>query len=460
MFDTDTFPDVPSTIPNYRSFFTPQEHQEQLTQVADRRADARLSVIGESEAGRPIHALRLGEGSTTALCIGGAHANEPVGSMTCQALVHLLTTDSELSRSLDYEFVFVPVADVDGALLNRGWFDGPFTPENYAMNFYRPDSTRDVEWRFPFEYERLSFSDPPPENEALAGCIRKHSPGFVASFHNAPIGTCFHCLSEPFEGLYEPLQDIPLEHDVPLYRGEPDASYMEELADGIFTVPTTISQYDWAREQPDIDPADLDTGGGTLDFARRHNPDAVQLFTEVPYWRADTAADDTTVDRTREEVLVAGLEQRKEVATLFADYLADISDLLPNTRLAASIERFAEVDVERYARRKRRIRESEEYDEPATRAQVWSETQLQPFTRLLYIGPLLRTVEHALQGTTDPDARSRLRAVHREATHAFHERRSSFELDGDLVPIAELVDIQARSVLTCLATLQQKDYFG
>lgn len=460
MSDIETFPDIESTVPTYRSFFTPHEHRDRLETVAASNAGADLSSIGDSEAGRPIHALTLGEGSTTAMFIGGAHANEPVGSMTCQALLQVLTTDDVLRRSLDYEFVFVPVADVDGAILNRGWFDGPFTVENYALNFYRPDPSRDVEWRFPFEYRQLSFTDPPPENQALADCLREHAPGFVGSFHNAPLGTCFHCLSDPFESLYDPLQAIPNEHDVPLYRGEPDASYMDELADGIFTVPTTVDQYEWATDVPDVDPGELDTGGGTLDFAREHNPDAVQLFTEVPYWRADVAADETPVDRTRAAVLVDGLDARQEIAELFSGYLDDVGASLPETRLAASIRSFADLDPERFEQRKQRIRDADEYDDNATRAQVWSETQLQPFARLLYVGPLLRTVERAIQETTDPGARAALRSVHRDARQSFHDKLASFDLDGELVPISELVTIQARSVLTCLSALDDKDYFA
>lgn len=456
----ETFPNLSEDLPTYERFLTPSEHHEQSHTLAAEYEAARYTTLGQSTDDRSLYALTVGEGSETALFLGGTHANEPVGSMTCAALAQALARNHDLRARFDYTFVFVPVADPDGAALNRGWFDGPYTLETYVTGGYRADPAQDVEWRFPIEYEQLSFEDAPQTNSVLADLVRTQEPAVVVSLHNGHLGTCYHCLSEEFPALYEPLSSIPPEHGISLYHGEPDVSYMEAYAPGIWSVPTTVDQYEYVATETDVDPGSLDTGGGSLDFARQCRPDAVQLFTEVPYWNVEAATDETFTDRTRREVIVEGLECRQDWVGVVAREYERIAHLLPDGRLTASVDA-ASGTVGGLADRIERVRSDEAYDEPATRAQAWSQTVAEPYARLLYAGPFLRAIDRAIQ-SSDKDDTTVLHSARTAVMAELNEqlRRIRKEITPELIPIDDLVAVQARSALTGLAHLNDINHFG
>ena len=70
----------------------------------------------------------------------------------------------------------------------KGGFKGPYTPLNYALNFYRPAGFQQVEWTFPIKYKTLDNNDPIPETKALMKIIEEEKPIFIYSLHNAGFG--------------------------------------------------------------------------------------------------------------------------------------------------------------------------------------------------------------------------------------------------------------------------------
>ena len=56
---------------------------------------------------------------------------------TIMAMCEALLSNDEALEATGVEWHFVPDADPDGTRLNEGWFDGPWTREHYARNFYR-----------------------------------------------------------------------------------------------------------------------------------------------------------------------------------------------------------------------------------------------------------------------------------------------------------------------------------
>ncbi|PSQ60810.1 hypothetical protein BRD18_00040 [Halobacteriales archaeon SW_7_71_33] len=137
-----SFPEFDTVAPTYDRYLQPHEHRRRGEDLAAEHSAVEHLRLGESTDGRPIHARSVGDGTGTALLLGGAHPNEPVGSLTCDAVAHALAADPDLRERLDCEVVIVPVADPDGAVLNRGWFDGPYDLTTYARGWYRPTRRR------------------------------------------------------------------------------------------------------------------------------------------------------------------------------------------------------------------------------------------------------------------------------------------------------------------------------
>jgi len=151
MFET-----ILEDVPDYKAFYTVDElnaNSEKLAQEHPNRA--KIFKIGKSRNEEDIKALRIGKGKKTALLFGFPHPNEPIGSMTLDYLAQRLAEDTTLD-TLDFTWFIVKCADPDGARLNKGWFKGPFTPLNYALNYYRPPGYQQIEWTFPIKYKTLN----------------------------------------------------------------------------------------------------------------------------------------------------------------------------------------------------------------------------------------------------------------------------------------------------------------
>ena len=153
-----------SKIPDYEAFFTVDELNAALWQLAkDHPESVEVFEAGKSREGRPMLCAKVGSGSKNALSYGCPHPNEPIGAMMCHYLARALAEDETYRKELDFTFYILPVSDVDGTVLNEGWFKGPFTIYNYARNFFRPEGKDQVEWTFPMEHKGYSFQNPMPE---------------------------------------------------------------------------------------------------------------------------------------------------------------------------------------------------------------------------------------------------------------------------------------------------------
>ncbi|WP_135827369.1 M14 family metallopeptidase [Halorussus halobius] len=457
-----SFDDLASEIPRYESFFSVAEHRRRDERLAADHDHVSFEVLGESSDGNEIWSTRVGEGPHTAFMFAAPHPNEPIGSMTIDFLSRRLAEDDDLRRSFDYEFVFVKTADVDGTLLNQGWFDGPFTTSNYAQNFYRPASDEQVEWTFPLEYEGYEFDDPLPETEMLMEAIAEHEPDFVYSLHNAGFGGCYYYVSRELP-VFEELRSIARDHDVPLDLGEPEAPWMEAFGDAVFRMPSATRQYDYLADNTDRDPAEmLDSGAGSLDFARKHNPDVVELVTELPYFYDPQIASDETTDRSRREVVLDGVDRAERLVAFLAEQYDRVADDLPDSRLKRAVEETVEKSADRLEAKRTWAETEPDLDEPATVAQTVDALTVRPFYRMLSFGTFLRVLDHAAmsadEASTDVEE---LEAVKAAVERRFHDVNADLleDLDYRAIPIRRLVAIQARAGLVCLDHLQRSNHF-
>lgn len=457
---TQSYREIAEAVPTFERFFRVDELRERDEQLAADYDHVSFEVIGESASGDEMWSVTLGNGSETALLFAAPHPNEPIGCMTLDFLAHELATNDSLRDSLDYEFVLVKAADPDGLRLNEGWFDGPFTISNYAQNYYRPASDEQVEWTFPFERDDYQFDDPTPETEVLMELIETHKPGFVYSLHNAGFGGCYYYLSEPLSGMYQSLHDIPADHKIPLHLGEAELPTMDELDEAIYHMPGVSGLYEMFAEHGEKDPSETLAGASSLDYARRMNQDAVQLIVELPYFREPRITDQSETDQQRREVILQGLEQAMETIRLIDDQYEAVGSLLPDGRLKRTIADFVARSEERIATERNWAQNAEETARPATVAEKMDSQYVMQFYMTLTIGTFMRLIDKTAMQATGVEY-DQLITAKRTLEREFHKTMETLvtELDYEPIPIRELVAVQARAGLTCLAHLEETDYF-
>ena len=85
-------------VPNYKTFYTVDELDHQIQQLAKKYPDViRTDIIGMSRNGHPIQAMIMGSGDKNALCFACPHPNEPIGAMTMIALGDFLRASGSLA---------------------------------------------------------------------------------------------------------------------------------------------------------------------------------------------------------------------------------------------------------------------------------------------------------------------------------------------------------------------------
>jgi len=447
----ETFAWINDAVPRYDRFFGVDEHRERSRDLAAAHDHVTYEDVGESDGGEPLWAVTVGDGSRTAFLLGAPHPNEPIGSMTVDFLLHELASDDDLRERLDYEFVCVPVADVDGVVRNEGWFDGPFTLANYALNFYRPPPHRQVEATFPVERDDYSFDDPTPATRAIADLIEAHQPEFVYSLHNTGFGGCYYYLSDPLEPLHDALAALPEEYGIPLDRGEPEHHDVEAFDDGVYRLRGFDDRYEDLRESDGPIVEDQLLGGNARDYARQFDADVVQFVVELPYFQDPRIADRSELDRTRETVIRECVDRRLAIVEAVLDRIEPVSEHLPDTPMALEAEGVFRHFRDVYADKREWAEATAETDVPATVAQYVDARYVRQYTLLTYAGMLLRSIDNAA-ASADGDVRDALLNAKSGVEAVFHEQIRDMQdgLDYEAIPIWKLVAIQARAGLLCL----------
>ncbi len=244
--------EILNQIPNYKEFMTVAELDDSSKKLAQSFDHVDLKEIGKSKEGRTLNCLKIGEGKENVLLFAFPHPNEPMGSMSLEFLSQFLAKNPEFTKKTGYTWYLIKAIDIDGAILNEGWFKGKFTPLKYAKNYYRPAPYEQVEWSFPINYKKLKFDSPAPETQALIHLIQKIKPKFLYSLHNSGFGGVYFYISYGIGNLYDDLVNFVKREHLPLHLGEPEAPYIRKLHDGIFQMFGVQGQYDYL-ESNDIE---------------------------------------------------------------------------------------------------------------------------------------------------------------------------------------------------------------
>lgn len=444
---------VVGKIPDYDRFYTVDELKENSKKLAEEFPGVKREIIGKSRQGEPIEALYIGDGENTALLFAMPHPNEPIGSMTLEYFSRELAENKEFRDLLDYTFVIIKCSDPDGARLNEGWFGGPYTPLNYAKNFYRPPAFQQVEWTFPVDYKNLKFDEPIPETRALMKVMEDEKPNFIYSLHNSGFGGAYYYVSDPCEELYEPLRQSATEMDIPLHLGEPEVPYAEELSDAVFKSIATVERYDYLEENTDKDPSQIISGGtGSTEYGKRINENLFSLVSEVPYFFDPKIENHEESDIARKEAVLKGVEISEDMFGFLTDKYREIEDYLTiDSKFKETLDEYLEMMPQLDKSKRNWAKNNEELNTPATVSQKFDNLVITRFYRMLAFGMFVRMVDRQIE--QDPDeGKKRLKEI-RDETEKELERQNELlldELDYQVIPIRKLVSVQLKAGLTSM----------
>ena len=272
-------------VPRFEKFCAVGELLSLVESLRTRSSRFHVEVAGTSPRGVPIHHVRYGTGSRKALFVGFPHPNEPIGGLTVYSLLTLLDQGHAQLTGADVEWHIIPCIDPDGAILNEGWTQRPFTVENFMRNSHRPELRHQVDATFPLRYKQLDFNEPSEEAQILRELLTRIRPDFYYSLHNtAAAGGVWYCLDRALDpGYYGKLHTLVAAEGLRLRTSVDLGDWSAAFATGIFEIYATKKIYDFL-ERTAPDPAALiQHGECSWEYLLRIHPTAVTLVTELPY---------------------------------------------------------------------------------------------------------------------------------------------------------------------------------
>ncbi len=440
-----------AAVPEMDRFLTVDELNADFERIAGEYPEiATLERVGSSQLGEPISMLSIGKGERNVLLFACPHPNEPIGAMLVHHFARLLCEDADLRDELGYTWNLITCVDPDGTRLNEGWFSGPFTVDNYARNFYRPASHKQVEWTFPNFYKQNYFDQSLPESEMLMRVIDRLKPVLMGSLHNAGFGGVYYYLSRDVPALHSIFHELPEWEGLPLSLGEPEVPYAVEYAPAIFELITTAQSYDY-MEANGGDMSDFSQGGSSAEYAAPHG--TVTLVIEMAYYDDPRVNDQTVTSTNRREAILKGLDEADAVYAEMDRHLEAVrDDARTKSSFEVALRSFVKMQ-QRFMGAQRQWAESDpETDRPATVAELFSSDQEGRFYRQLLFGMLLRMLDGEVAvGNGTPAIRKALA----EARASFERRASALDADLDVraVPIRKLVAVQLGAVLAAAQEL-------
>ena len=446
---------IAGAIPDYQAFLTIDELNASSHALAEQYPElVSLRVIGHTRQGDPIELMTIAGGPLQAFVFGGPHPNEPIGTMTVEYLTRRLCEDPALREELGFTWHFIKCIDSDGMRLNEGWFKGPFTPTNYARNFFRPAPFDQVEWTFPIDYKTLHFNSPLPETQALMQVIDELKPTLIYSLHNAGFGGVYYYVSGGDDSLFGQFHEIPEWFNLALDLGEPEVSFAETLAPAVYKWLSISKSYEYLAENGVEDPATIiDSGASSAEYAEKYG--SYMLVVELPYYDDPRVNDQTQSDMLRRDAILQGLDLQEESDDWIQAEMDAIKDKLTlETPVSRAVTAFVSMGKAYRQAERQWAQSSEDTNRSASQAEVFSTLLMPRFYRLLTLGMFARMFDDEVAaGNTDPA----IVAAQASARARLAEQSASLEsaLDYRVLPIRSLVGVQVCAGLATAAYLRQ-----
>jgi len=446
-------------VPNYKEFMTIAELDASSKRLAQDFEHVNLKEIGKSKGGRTIYCLKIGEGKENALLFAFPHPNEPIGSMTLEFLSHYLAENREFTKKTGFTWYLIKGIDVDGAILNEGWFKGDFNPLKYAKNFYRPAPYEQVEWSFPIIYKKLKFDTPAPETQSLMNLIQNLKPKFMYSIHNSGFGGVYFYISYGIGNIFDDLVNFVKREQLPLHLGEPEAASIKKLHDGIFQMFGIQNQYDYLVEMSIENPQEfIKNGTSSYDYLKRIvGEDSFTLVCEMPYFYNNSIGDTSLTEFERRKLRMQSLEYQKEIAIEMKRNFRHIKKFCDkSTRMYTAVEGYIRILRPGIELEINVTKTSPEYDGKATVSQAFDLNIASRYYSLLTISMVVRLCKEAI--LIHPEKEVEINNIKK-----FLERWIEQKINDlinytkfEVIPIQKLVRVQIGSAFITLENLSNK----
>lgn len=447
-------------IPEIHEFLTPEEMDTSTLALAKKYPEiASVTKIGESRKKHPLYCLKIGNGKKKALMYGCPHPNEPIGCMMLEHLSRILCENKDILEEVDTTFYIIKAVDPDGLNLNAGWLKGPFTYEQYASNFFRPNSTAQVEWTFPITYKEYSFNKPIPETQAVMKLMEEIKPDFVYTLHNASFGGVYYYVSHNKKEILDKLPGAAHRQNLPLNLGEPECAFSKTYAPAIYEFLQATQYYDYYEENLEDDPCKyMVCGGSSMDYMKNVNPDAFIMMAEEPYFYCEEASDlSLCEDITRRETILKGYALRDKIV----DHTIEQYNILkkyanPNTMYMQALGMYASNDKSaQIAEIAMMDAHPEEFDIPATKASKFDGFISSPWYSLLGNGMLIGAAKETLKETQEQEVKEVLQGIIENCTKFVQEECKKIEEQIPCRPISikKLISVQMECAFIVLENL-------
>lgn len=445
-------------IPNYKEFMTIAELDGSSKKLAQSFDHVELKEIGKSRGGRTIYCLQIGEGKENALLFAFPHPNEPIGSMSLEFLSQFLAKNPEFTKKTSYTWYLIKAIDIDGAILNEGWFKGDFNPLKYAKNYYRPAPFEQVEWSFPIKYKKLKFETPPPETQALMYLIQKLKPKFMYSLHNSGFGGVYFYVSRGIGNLFDNLVNFVNREHLPLHLGEPEAPYIKKLHDGIFQMLGVQKQYDYVETKGIENPQEFITSGtSSYDYLKRiASEESFTLICEMPYFYQNSIEDTTLTEFERRDLRMQSLEYKKNISIHAKKIFRHIKKYCDkSSRIYTAVEGYIRITRPSLELEIGVTKTSSMYEGKATISQAFDLNISSIYYILLTISMIVRLCEEAI--SIHPEKEIEIRKIKNDLEKWIEQKIKELLSDTkfEVIPIQKLVRVQIGSAFITLENLSK-----
>ena len=379
--------------------------------------------------------------------------------MSLEFLSHFLAENPEITKETGYTWYLIKAIDIDGAILNEGWFKGEFNPLKYAKNYYRPAPPEQVEWTFPVNYKKLKFETPLPETQALMHLIQELKPKFMYSLHNSAFGGVYFYVSSGVGNLFSELVNFVKREQLPLHLGESEAPFIKKLHDAVFQLGGIQEQYDYVESKGIENPqVFIKMGTSSFDYQKRIvGEKSFNLVCEMPYFYHQDIQDTSLTEFDRRDLRLISLEYLKDISNYSNKIFRQIKKFCDKSnRIYTAVEGYSKFTPLSIELGIMDAKSSSIYEGKATVSQAFDSNISSRYYSLLTISMIVRLCEEAI--STHPENNGEITKIkfdlEKWIEQKINELLSSTKFD--VIPIQKLVRVQIGSMFITLENSTKK----
>ena len=446
-------------IPNYKEFMTVKELDNSSKKLANEFESVDFFEIGKSKEGRTINCLKIGKGTRNALLIAFPHPNEPIGSLTVDFFSRFLANNPNITEQMGYTWYCIKAIDIDGAVLNEGWFKEKFDPIKHARNYYRPPRHEQVEWSFPIKYKKLNFTTPTPETLILINLIDNIKPNFIFSLHNAGFCGVYYYVSKKIKRMCDEFIDFIRREELPLHEGEPELPFLKKLYPGVYQQAGIMEAYDFLEGLGINDPTKLvKIGGSSYDYIRKVvSDDFFCLVCEMPYIYDRDLENRNPTEFDRRDVIIESLNYHKEIFVYIYPIFKKIKQYCDkSSRIFNSVSTLIKDFRKLHKIEILHAKTSSMYERKATISEAFDSKIARKFHFLTSFSQLGRLCQEA--SIIHPEKKAELKKYQVDIEQWIEEKfKTLLQMTNyEIIPIQKLVRVQVGSGLIALKYLSEK----